>query len=206
EQQLRRLLADLGSSNPAKVREAIDAIALAKPIPAAAEVVVKTLHDVESRVREQTARLIVIEACRDWEEAKHAWELMQETRRRGGFRALEQAATQERSARKGDAMIAIAYSEDERAPQVLAEHWRDSRTHGHRALRIIGPAAAPFLASQLDPGDMGKCLEVLPILGAIGTESEIEALQAAGESGTRLIRIKAEEAIKEIRARSANAD
>lgn len=47
---------------------------------------------------------------------------------------------------------------------------------------------------------------MLPILGAIGTESEIEALQAAGESGTRLIRIKAEEAIKEIRARSANAD
>lgn len=122
EQQLRRLLADLGSSNPAKVREAIDAIALAKPIPAAAEVVVKTLHDVESRAREQTARLVVIEACRDWEEAKHAWELMQEARRRGGFRALEQAATQERSARKGDAMIAIAYSEDERAPQVLAEH------------------------------------------------------------------------------------
>ena len=206
ERELRQALTAMRSSDPAVVRGAVETIALAKPIPPAAELVVETLIVVEQKVQDQTTRLVATEACRDWSEARNAWKILQEARPRGGFRALEQVLTQGRSPKKGQAMVAAAYSEDERAPRLLAEHWRDGRVHGARALEIVGPPAAPFLAEQLSTDERGLSLEVAPLLGMIGTEAQIPALMQAGERGTRLLKIKSAEAIAEIRARAVSPE
>jgi hypothetical protein len=143
------------------------------------------------------------EIRRDWKEAKQAAETLQAAKRSGGFLYLEQLIARGNASQIGAAMIAVAYSGNTRAGIVLAQYWRKSKIPGLRALLIVGPPAADFMAKQLSDDDYFVVKDVIAVLGKIGSRDHIPALKKLMADSEPILRRYIQESIERIEARAA---
>ena len=200
--ELKEIVGELRSTEKKTMQEAFKSLALARPMPAYADLVVREAQAASKESRDKFAFAMAFEIRRDWQEAKKAAETLESIRRNGGDRYLEQLLERGNASQVGAPLIAVAYSGDRRAPQLIARYWGKSKIPGLRALLIIGPPAAPELAKQLAHEDRFVRSDVVNTLAKIGTKTQIPMLEEAKTKADILLSRRIDTAIAEIRARS----
>lgn len=201
--ELRRLLKQLHSSDKGEMQDAIEQIALTRPIPTATDLVTEQADAVAKKTKDKFALSMAFEIKGDWREAKKAAETLQVAQRNGGLRYLEQAIVRGNASQASGPLIAAAYSGNKQAERLVAAYWSKSRIPGKRAILIIGPAVAPELAAQLRTADRSGQMELAGLLGKVGTEKELPTLEALASKADPNLRRRIDEAIQEIKAREA---
>jgi len=111
---------------------------------------------------------------------------------------------------RGDAMKALGRLKDERAAEPIAERLDEffDRHDAEEALKQMGPIAEKAVLARLHHHDWQVRMTVCDILGVIGTPRSIPPLEKVVEAGkdpfagpNHLVAMKAEQAIKAIKAR-----
>lgn len=203
QKESRQVIHDLQSSDQKTMQAAFERLALSRPLPTYAEVVVTQTQKAAKESRDKFATAMAFEIRRDWNEAKQAAETLQAAKRSGGFRYLEQVIARGSELQAGVAMLAVAYSGNSRAGNVVGQYWRRAKIPGLRALLIIGPPAADTLATQLHDDDYFVVKDVIEVLGKIGSEDQIPALKKLMATSRPILRRAIEEAITKIESRAA---
>ena len=184
------------------MQAAFERLALSRPIPAYADLVVAETQAVAKRVQDKFATAIAFYIKHDWSEAKQAAETLQAAKRSGGFRQLEQVVVRVNTLEAGVAMLAVAYSGNSRAGGVVGQYWRKAKIPGLRALLIVGPPAADALVTQLTDDDYFVVKDVIEVLGKIGSVDHIPALKKLMAESRPILRRSIEASIKKIEARA----
>lgn len=203
QKESRQVIGDLKSSDKKTMQAAFERLALSRPLPAYADLVVTQTQNAAKESRDKFATAMAFEIRRDWNEAKQAAETLQAAKRSGGFRYLEQVIARGSELQAGVAMLAVAYSGNSRAGVVVGQYWRKAKIPGLRALLIVGPPAADTLATQLNDDDYFVVKDVIEVLGKIGSEDHIPALKKLMAESRPILRRAIEESIKKIEARAA---
>lgn len=201
--EMRRLLKELQSSKTAEMQAAIEQIALTRPDPAAADLIIHETVAVAKRTRGKFAIAMSFEIKGDWSEAKKAAETLQLAKRNGGLRYLEQAIVRGNAAQASGPLIAAAYSGNAQAARLVAQYWGKSKIPGKRAILIIGPTVAPDLAMQLENNDRFVLMDLAELLGKVGTEKQIPPLESLAAKADPNLRRRVEQAIEKIKSRLA---
>ena len=203
KQESRQVIQELRSTDQMTMQAAFERLALSRPLPAYADLVVTQTQNAARESRDKFATAMAFEIRRDWNEAKQAAETLQAAKRSGGFRYLEQVIAQGSELQAGVAMLAVAYSGNSRAGVVVGQYWRKAKIPGLRALLIVGPPAADTLATQLSDDSHFVVKDVIQMLGKIGSEDHIPALKKTLADSNPVLRRSIEESIKKIEARAA---
>lgn len=203
QKESRQVIGDLQSSDQKTMQAAFERLALSRPLPAYADLVVTQTQNAAKESRDKFATAMAFEIRRDWNEAKQAAETLQAAKRSGGFRYLEQVIAHGSELQAGVAMLAVAYSGNSRAGVVVGQYWRKAKIPGLRALLIVGPPAADTLATQLSDDSHFVVKDVIQMLGRIGSEDHIPALKKTLADSNPVLRRSIEESIKKIEARAA---
>lgn len=203
QKESRQVLLDLNSTDQKTMQAAFERLALSRPLPAHADLVVTETQNAVKRSRDKFAMAMAFEIKRNWNEAKQAAETLQASKRSGGFRYLEQVIAGGSELQAGVAMLAVAYSGNSRAGIVVGQYWRKAKIPGLRALLIVGPPAADTLVKQLNDDDYFVVKNVIEVLGKIGKEDHIPALKKTLAESRPILRRSIEESVREIEARVA---
>ena len=171
QKESRQVLQDLKSSDRKTMQAAFETLALSRPLPAFADLVVAETQASARRSKDKFATAMAFYIKHDWNEAKRAAETLQSAKRSGGFRYLEQVVVRGNTLEAGVAMLAVAYSGNSRAGIVVGQYWLKSKIPGLRALLIVGPPAADTLATQLNDEDYFVVKDVIEVLGKIGSDA-----------------------------------
>jgi hypothetical protein len=102
---------------------------------------------------------------------------------------------------KSDVMKTLGELKDERGAEAIAKQLPFDRGNASRALQAIGPAAESHVIPYLEDRDGGVRGEAAKILGAIGTQKSVPALEKLAKSGKVFEARDAEKAIKQIESR-----
>jgi hypothetical protein len=203
QKESRTVLQDLQSTDQKTMQAAFEKLALSRPLPAFADLVVSETQNAARTSKDKFAMAMSFEIRRDWNEAKQAAATLQAAKRSGGFRYLEQLIARGNASQIGGAMIAVAYSGNSRAGIVLAQYWRKSKIPGLRALLILGPPAADLMEQQLSDDDNFVVKDVVAVLGKIGSRDHIPALNKLMADSQPIIRRQIKDAIERIEVRAA---
>ncbi len=203
QKESRQVMQDLQSNDQKTMQAAFERLALSRPVPAFADLVVSRTQHAARESKDKFATAMAFEIKRDWNEAKQAAETLQAARRSGGFRYLEQVIVRGSELQAGVALLAVAYSGNSRAGLVVGQNWRKAAIPGRRAVLIVGPPAADTLAKQLRDDDYFVVKDVVEMLGKIGEEEHIAALTKLLLEARPVLRRSIEESIREIEARLA---
>ena len=201
--EIRQLIKQLRDSDKEVMQAAFEKLTLTRPVPAAADTVVEQATAAARQNRDKFALSMAFEIKGDWTEARKAAETLQIAQRNGGLRYLEQLIVRGNPARASGPLIAAAYSGNAQAARLVAQYWRKSRIPGKRAILIIGPAVAPELAKQLAAGDRSAQMEIAELLGKIGTEKQIPAIEALASKADANLRKRIDESVGEIKSRES---
>ncbi|MFT4557579.1 MAG: hypothetical protein ACI92S_002950 [Planctomycetaceae bacterium] len=193
---------DLKSTDQKTMQAAFERLALSRPLPAYADLVVTETQNAVKRSRDKFAMAMAFEIKRNWNEAKQAAETLQAAKRSGGFRYLEQVIAGGSELQAGVAILAVAYSGNPRAGIVVGQYWRKAKIPGLRALLIVGPPAADTLVKQLGDDDYFVVKNVIEVLGKIGKEDHIPASKKTFADSKPILRRSIEESVRKIEARS----
>ena len=205
QKDLKKAFQDLQSPDQKTMQDAFERLALCRPIPANADLIVGETQSVAKRTRDKFTTAMAFEIRRDWTEARDAARTLQVAQRSGGIGYLEQIIVRGNAAQAGGPMIAVAYSGNTRAAAILAGSWRKNKIAGMRAFLILGPPAAPELAGQLSDDDEFVQKDVIILLGRIGTEKEIPAMKKLAATTRVFISRQIAESIDKIEARAEEA-
>ncbi len=201
--KLQQHLKDLRSRDRNVQRDALEALAYARPDPQASDVVVRDAQEVRKQHDDKFSREFYIHINCAWSDAKAAAQTLDRARRSGGLKYLERMLTEGKGLDRMAAMCALGYSGDAAAGDILVRHYalESGGSMVCRMLCVLGPKAAPAVVPLLKDADWRVRMEAADVLKKIGTSSELAALEERKDDANGNARKAVAEAIQSIRAR-----
>jgi S1-C subfamily serine protease len=188
-QDVDSLIRDIRSDDPFRVRTALARLSMSDPGDRRDEVAALLAEKLAGS--DLFAKTMAARGLAKWATAEQ-------------LPALLEAVQDDNSGVRGFLIEALGRVKDERAAEAVASAYGGNRIQARQALKQLGPVAEPAVLKLLEDKEWSIRMDACDILGEIGTEKSVPALEKAANDENALVKMRAEDALKKIRARPSS--